>query len=305
MPTDVLTLREEQAHTHGAVHEAVCQRHRELAAHSPENADLMYLALRCETPGPERDRRLIAARVKAPNSAWLALIASDAYERSNDLDGALAALTLATNIPVMKPYVAVDAARVLRLTGHTSEAAQLATSSPLLRARLVAEGDEQRFDGEPLSPILMAYQHLAHGRLQAALQVAPEAHRTRVARLVGASRGASPAQVDAALALDDEPELDEFALVASIGLRLRHQRDAKPFVTRLSASLNPKELEALQEFMQADKLLGKPDTLAQQCTLVRRGQLYVLGAVILGERTPEAWLTTLRAVLLPDERPHL
>jgi len=306
-PTDVLTLREEQTHSQGLDHEAVCRRHRELSDKSPQNADLLYLALRCDNSGPARDQRIVAARAESPHNPWIALLASDVYERHDDCEHALGSLRLARSIQAMSEHTVFDEARVLRLRGRTDELSRLASSWPSLRQRLVVETPAESLDESPLSPILRAYQHLAHGRLDAALHEAPEPQRPRLLRLVGASRNASPAQVQAALALDDAEGSDDFTLTASIGLLIRHGRNPDTLVHRLSSSLGPSEMEAVRAFMQPDQIVGKPEAeaLAHRFAYARRGALYVLGAVILGDRTPEAWLHGLRAVLFPDEHPYL
>jgi hypothetical protein len=195
---------------------------------------------------------------------------------------------------------------VLRLLGPSrdSELAQLARKSPLVKQMLTLEAT----NGAWLPPSLQPYAKLAQGDLTGALSCAEAGERARVTRLVGASKGASPAQIEAALALADDQAIDSGTIFASVGLRLKHHKDPTALIARLEEFASAEEQDALRAFLQPDKLVSKSEAAreaASQLSLSTRAHAYVMAAVQLGERTPEAWLTTVRSALFANERPHL
>jgi hypothetical protein len=124
-------------------------------------------------------------------------------------------------------------------------------------------------------------------------------------RLVGASDGASAAQVQAAL---DEPVtngIDQVTLLVSAALALRHGRDAEPYWAQ--AKPMREYAPRLRRFIEAAKA-GKYQEAEMELGAMQmeaRALAYAAGVVAAGDAAPARWRKTARLVLFAPERPYL
>jgi hypothetical protein len=157
---------------------------------------------------------------------------------------------------------------------------------------------------------LTAYAKLAEGNLKGAADqgIDDPLHGPRLTRLIGASRGATRQQIDAALALEETVGIDADTLLPSVALLLRERRDAKALLTRVPEFFDRDEQEVLVRFFEPAALLkesGTADTLTSKLAPRSRGLAYTTAVVILGEKAPTLWLIGARKLLFSYERPFL
>jgi Zn-dependent protease with chaperone function len=306
-PHDVAALRAEQDQPDAAKKAAACARQTRLAAEAPDDADLEYAAIRCRPHGDARDEAFLAAAQKASSNPWLAIAAGYVYAQRADWRRAFASWMTAREYAGTPPAIWYDSARVARIVGADldDELRKLTSSSAPLRHELALETEEELPSGAPA-----AYRHLAHGALADATRaVGDDAElRARITRLVGASRGATRADVAAALALPANVGVDHGTLWSAIGLALREKADAAPLLARAAELEDPEDRPFVEAFSRPSGLARDP--AAARATLSHldpyaRGQAYALGCVILGDAAPEDWRRAARALLFAPERPFL
>ncbi|MFZ5893575.1 MAG: M48 family metallopeptidase [Myxococcota bacterium] len=306
-PNDVLALRLEQDSARGAERTQVCERHKQLAGAANGNPDFEYLVLRCQSAGPERDRAFLQASERFPQNPWLAFSAGNVHARRGDWKAALRAYRVGRSAPGMSDELAMVMARLLRVLGREGASAlkQLAESSVPVKQRLALETV-----ATDLPKVESPYAAIIRGHLSGALEsaAADEPSRARVLRLVAASKGASSEQVRDALTLSDREGIDADTIWPAIALNLKNKQSADTLIARLQEFTEEGELEAAREFLTPEKLLKNPartEQLLAQLSPVTRGHVYVMAAVLLGDKAPEPWLEQLRALLFADERPRL
>jgi hypothetical protein len=151
------------------------------------------------------------------------------------------------------------------------------------------------------------YGALSRGELAKALAASSgdPAQAARMRRLVGASDGASAAQVQAAL---DEPVtngIDQVTLLVSAALALRHGRDTEPYWAQ--AKPMREYAPRLRRFIEAAKA-GKYQEAEMELGAMQmeaRALAYAAGVVAAGDAAPARWRKTARLVLFAPERPYL
>jgi Zn-dependent protease with chaperone function len=307
-PHDMLTMRAEQDQPDAAAKAEVCARHTRLAAAAPDDADLRYLALRCQPEGPARDDATLAAQKRAPDHPWLAMAAGYIHAHHSRWKEALACWTIARQSDgMLAERLLMDSARVMRIAGSAFDAdlQALARESADLRTYLALDAGTEQARG-PAVP----YVNLARGALAEASAAAGNDvdNRARIVRLVAASRGATADQVAAATALPADAGIDYHTLWPAIGLALRGKQDATALLARMKDFTRPRDIAALEQFLRPERLLkDKKATQAAISALdpIERGHAYVLGTVILGDAAPESWRTEAHALLFAVERPYL
>jgi hypothetical protein len=166
----------------------------------------------------------------------------------------------------------------------------------------------QRIEGGARSddwPVPVAWRALFKGQLADALRKAKETKdpglSARMTVLVGASDGASPDEVDAALRATStaiEPWL-AVALSLRAGRPVERPGDLVPGIT--SVLVQESVLAALQSASREPKRL---DAAMQGLDVRQRAIVSAMGAIVLGARAPAAWRRTARAGLFIFERPY-
>ncbi len=305
-PEDVMLLRMEQDVTTGEPHEAVCARHRQMAQRKP-GGSLQYLALRCLENDDERHAAVLAALEKWPRDPWLAMAVGaghadrGAYAEAQPLyDRAVTAL------PVMRPVLALEAARLRRLVS--------ADATPDLRGLARYSDDIEMFtsiergiglDGTPLAP----YALLAQGHLDAAAERARqlEEGRGRALVAIASSDGAPAALIREALDQPLDYDADFDTGIALYTLALIARRDPAPY-----AAVLEKQLGAL-----APSVVGYVDAVnrdgnaAAAYASLPRGDMKVrlqslrAAVMLFGRDAPPEWRHEVSRGLFVGERGYL
>ena len=306
-PHDIVAMRAEQDQPDVAAKAEACVRQTRLAAATPDDGDLAYLAMRCQPPGRARDEAALAARKRAPHNAWVALSAGYVHARRSEWNQALACWAIARGSDALAEQAATESARVIRIAGRELDTnlQALARESVTLRNYLAVETGN-----EPIPGSAAAYVKLASGALADAADAAGEdaVTRARIVRLVAASRGATAEQIAAAAALPADAGIDYHTIWPAIGLALRNKQDATALVARIKDFTEFEDVPVFEEFLHPERLV-KDKKAAQAASsaldLIDRGHAYVLGIAILGDAAPDAWRSEARALLFAPERPFL
>jgi len=286
-----------------------CDRHRAMAAASPTQPDLAYLAVRCLPPGPERDEGFLAGHRRWPSSAWFANAAGAVEGERGHYEEALADYTVAIKAsPVLRQVVPVEATRLERLLHPESAQARqraYARQSPILANMLQLEPGTARAEG-PYRALAM----LANGQLDEAVKAAARTPMAgHVLRLAAASEGASAAlKAQAArLAPSDGVDDDTVWLALAAGARADDPAIAS-VLQRLNRNYDsPGAIEKIERFLALSRAsdVAGAERMLDGVPVALRGQAFVAGAYLLGDRTPEAWRSYARSVLFSAERPYM
>lgn len=305
-PTDTFNLRLEQQLAVGAEHEAVCARHRQMAAASPGSPDLQYLAARCISDPREQARTFLALHRRWPRNVWLDLGAGYALAGDARWQQALPLIDAARlALPGLVEQLTVMTARIRRVVAgsRTADLSDLTGSSDLLNTLASVETDEGAENG-PQRP----YTFLARGDLANALvSGSSDAERDRVLRLVAASDGAPSELVLRALELPPEAGLDADTLLPTLALAARSGRSLDPFMDAARRILGQSSEQVLRVF----SLLRSRASRAQVEAALRglepdeRGRLYVAAVLLRGTACPADWRLGAQRLLFAAERPYL
>ena len=311
-PSDIIALRAEQDQEDPAAKAEVCARHTRLAEATPNDADLVYLALRCRPAGAARDEATLAALARAPLHPWLSYAAGYVYVHRSEWQKALECWATASESEALKENAVMERARVMRLVGaeYDSGLEALAREDKTLKTYLALEREK---DPSSFPKAAAPYLKLASGALDDAADAAgDDAHtRARIIRLVAASRGATPAEIAAAAALPADAGIDYHTIWAAIGVALHEKKDASAFIARMKEYAHADAIPVLDQFVHPDQLakLAKDKKAARAAINsldpMDRGHACVLGTVILGDDAPDSWRKEARALLFIPERPFL
>jgi Zn-dependent protease with chaperone function len=273
----------------------ICAAARRRAAERPDDGDRLYLALRCGVRGGDK-QEIADAAARFPANPWLGYLH---VRKLLDLGAWNEALEPLRRIQGKLPYanedLEIQLERLQRLLeGEVKPHALRAGSRVATMAQLESAADS-------------AYAALNRGALGQALAGAKgdPGHAARMRRLVGASDGASAAQVQAAL---DEPMLDGTdpnTLLVSAALALRQGRDAEPYWVQAGVlGEHGPRVRRFIEDARAGKYLEAEQSLGDM-PMELRALAYAAGVVAAGEGAPARWRKMARLLLFAPERPYL
>jgi hypothetical protein len=301
-PDDVALLRLRQD-TAGAQREAVCAADTARAKAAPDNGDLAYLALRCRPEGPDTVAAFQAAAARWPTNPWLRFaVTYDLLSRGQFAAAAPQVPALIEALPAMRERLALLAARLQRLQkGAAADYAPYLPLSPRLRALL----DAEQGGSAPQGPE-RAIAELAVGNLSAAKHLVVGAPiEPYVARLIGASDGASAEQVARVLDIPVMAGMEPATVLPSAALALRMDRDASAYLK--AARTYFFEADAVERFLRAVKANRSQAECEQSLGPVSpelRPLAYAAALVLLKDKAPAEWRRVANGMLFAPERPH-
>jgi len=304
-PTDTFNLRLEQAASTGAEHEAACARQRQMAAAAPDTPDLQYLAVRCINTPEEQDRAFLALQQRWPRNGWLALAAGYTLAGEARWQEALPLIdTARVKIPALTEELTVFSARIRRVIAGSQlpDLSGLGRSDLLqiLRAAEVANGNA--------TGVLRAYSLLSRGEFDSALAISNgSAEQARLLRLVAASDGARPSQIERALELPTEVGMDGDTLLPTLALAARAGRplDALKQLSAKFFGADADRVLAAFSLLQTNADRAKVEAAIRGLDPVQRGHIYVAAAILRGKACPPDWRIASRRLLFAPERPFL
>ncbi|MET0540400.1 MAG: hypothetical protein ABWZ88_01465, partial [Variovorax sp.] len=319
-PYEIITLRALQDTAPAGERHRVCERHRELQRARPDRGDLVYLTVRCIDDEAVRDATFKRGAAQYPDSAWFAYAAAHVWAAEQAWPQARLALEAAVKSPPLRHAVSMDLARIRRIeSGEGADLADLAAHSQTLRTLVELRGSNlSASEGAALG-----YAALDRGQLDRALAIAeaPSAPEPRLALLVGASDGAKPAAVAAALKAQDKLALDFDDAWMAVGLAIRSGQKTDRVLAAWVRRMPAFEAKAVGSFVAGveavrdptrDPLRAEPtlrdrthlEALLQGVSPTLRAQAYGIGLIAWGQRAPAPWRSFARRALLPAERPY-
>lgn len=299
---DVGTLRIEQ-NMASIDRPGVCARHTALAAKSPTNSGLQYVAARCLADSEAQNNAMLEGASRWPQSGWFALGAGYAETSRGNWRAALGLLEQArTSIPSMEDSVSLEMARIYRLLGETVPVTLQRSSDALRFYTSLEKGDDQE-EGPA-----KALSELERGDIEQALRHAgTKQFGDRLLRLAAGSVDASPEVVRRALALPVDRGLDFETAWVMLALSGREHGDASAYLPAL-AQMDQGHKASMLNFRQA-LLNGMPPTKAENLLMglppLELGEAYCMGAIMLGKAAPPNWREKARHLLFASERPYL
>ena len=305
-PTDTFELRLEQEFATGATLDSVCKRQQQMAAASADNPDLQYLAVRCITDIPEQDRQFLALHERWPNNLWLAFAAGHTLAGSARWKEALPLVDAARNgLPGLSEELTVITARIRRIASglQSPDFSDLRRSDTLQTLMATDKGDENA------AGVLRSYALLAKGNFAGALAepAGSASDQARLLRLVAASDGAQPSQIERGLNLPPDLGVDSDTLLPALALAARAGRPLAPFkqISEKVLGTDAKQVLTAFSLLQANADHAKVEEAIRGLDPILRGHVYVAAAILRGRACPTDWRMASRLLLFATERPFL
>jgi hypothetical protein len=304
----VAALRAEQDGTRAGAHAEVCARHVAASRAAPDNPNLRYVAVRCETESPQKWQAFIDGHARWPAHAWFGYAAAYSELDFGRLDAGLAGLGEArARLAPLAEHIAIDEARLRRFLKQddAKHMAELTRVSPMLQTRLAMESGTSTAE----EPLPTEYAELARGRFDAAIKAAAtgSAHRqARLLRLAAASDGADQQLVIRAIALPLDSGVDDATAWLAAAVAARGGQDIESFIA-VVARRSPTDAALMRVFfeqLQKTRDVGVADRVLAEVSFQWRMQAYAAGVVLLGREAPAAWRDAARKLLFADERPY-
>ncbi len=308
-PRDIYNMRLEQDFAPPTVHAAVCARDQDLAAASPANPDLQYLAIRCLEDREEQAKQYLEQVARWPRNGWLEFGAGYVLANRGQWQEALAMYDQARRrLPGMTEQLTVVTARLTRMVNGLSAAQlrPLLDKSQLLQTVSFADVPPPN---AKLGGIAPAYLMLAQGNLDQALSVSegtPE-DQARLLRLVAASDGAPGETIERALTLSPDRGLDAQTLLPTLALLARKGGDLEPYLQRASKILGEDTNAVLNAFSLVRGHAEKSviDNALRGLPMEHHAGIYVAAAILRGNACPGEWRMAAQRLLFSTERPYL
>lgn len=166
------------------------------------------------------------------------------------------------------------------------------------------EGAAQKDDW----PFLKAYHQLRAGNLFEANREllggqVSETARARIHLLVGASDGASEAQVKDALEVLPPPDL----AWVDVALSIREGQSVQTVGDAVSGLRGAAEQEELASVLSDEGLVKSParlEAIAKPLLIRDRAVVLAMGVIVLGDKAPARWRSEVKELLFTIERPH-
>ncbi len=300
---DVMTHRfvQDMADERGEL-EAVCAEHNAKLAENPGDSMWVYLTTRCMPNGPEQNAAFLRAAVDYPENPWLTGAAGYTYVEQNQWDAALGAFESAyESLPSMRSTYVDQIARVRRMAyGLDTDYSDMAAHSQRLEMIAMIESDDPN-----MSPFLLAWQRLAQGDLDGALQAAEDSGGVspELLRLVAASDGASAEQIAMASSLTMEEGIDQETIWVATGFAMRHGLPTDELLAKGDEILYSRK-DVFREFAAAIGDRAAAERALSGSHAIERGYAYAMGVVALGDRAPEEWREGAKRLLFAPERPY-
>ena len=300
----------------GPSHDAVCARDRARAQARPDDGDRAYLATRCDADGAARDAAFAAEHARWPANPWLAYSVGWIDAENDRWQDAIADFEQAKRgLPTYADVTDEMEARILRYTGAPADQVHNLVQHSAKFAKWIEIEDPTWRAGAEDGPLVAAYAAMARGEILdlPANQGLERYDLARLARLQGASDGASPALVKRALDVPLTAGLDADSFWIATGLALRAHQDTAELhrimadPARLPSASTPSHMQRMwQQVLAAAQPSARALTPADLRGLdpEERGHVYAALAVALGAKAPADYRIAANRLLFAIERPY-
>ena len=133
------------------------------------------------------------------------------------------------------------------------------------------------------------------------------ADQARLLRLVAASDGAQPSQIERGLNLPPDLGVDSDTLLPALALAARAGRPLAPFkqISEKVLGTDAKQVLTAFSLLQANADHAKVEEAIRGLDPILRGHVYVAAAILRGRACPTDWRMASRLLLFATERPFL
>jgi Zn-dependent protease with chaperone function len=305
----VSIMRVEQDTADASSREAVCARHRQWAAAHPGAAGA-YLAARCISDESAKEQAFRDGIAQYPGDPYFSWAAAWSATRKGQWDGALSFVEPALNEPSLRDDASVLGAQLervrwaLSMLDRYSSPPMAMEGAPIERfvdrSNYVRELlESERGTGEQSTGPLYA---LARGQLNSVLaRITDAPRRAAFTQLIGASDGATRAQIAAALQTD----LDQHPSTAPWVVALAIRELGQPPET-MAAALRPHatSYEALVQWLRGLRALAPGVSVPEPPAECDQAMALAMGTIVLSDRAPMRWRTVANAFYFVGQRPY-
>ncbi len=305
---EIYALRALQDNADSVQRIVICKEHRQLAAQEPENADYLYLTIRCIADETEKNKAFIEGHKKFPQHPWLAFASAYSYSEIGKWRKSYAAFQAASaNNEPLRASIGLDAERIRRVLES-----KLKIDVP--HAERVQTTDIEAYKemesgqlGGQLGNSNHVYYLIAEGKLVKALEYcnAYEDIKPRVLHMLAASEGAGQDVIESALNLQTDEGIDYDSVWAALGVAVRENVATTDYID--TVALMGYDRNKVSDFI---KLVKQGNILGAEAVLMNldfrfKSRYYIRGVVILGEKAPQNWKIYMNSLLFANERPFV
>lgn len=306
-PNEIISWRSLQDVTDSTEKQGVCKRMQQYSEAEPDNPDWYYLTTRCLPDGPEQHTRFIAGFERWSDHSWLGLAAGHLYGAQEDWAKAHEAFVVAIQAgPGFESALSLSMDRIRRI----AKAEGININKPLIEempyvqiGALLETAHEDEIKDNAYYP----YWLLQQGRLDDAIQQAEAGFiKDDIMRKVALSDGATEFQIQQAIALNENTATGE-AIWSSLGVLVQQGEDLSSQRTQLAEVAREEDVVRVLDFVKqirAGQVEAAKESMKKASVNVK-GELAVLGLIVLKDKAPERWRTVAKHLLYGQERPYL
>ena len=303
-PADVVLRREQFDAADPAQQKVLCSEADAQSKAAPDDGNLKYLALRCQSDSFALAAQARQAALRWPDNAWLAYTVAYDQLATSDYKAALAGFEkAATQLPGRASQLAGDIGRIRHYLDPEADLSAQTAQSPVLNYMV----NQHHGVGDPGTPG-RAFAALAAGQLDSALAYSKgdQGSAATVLRLVAASDGASDEVVARAMALRPEQGAAMPTVWLMVGMDLRSGADpAKHRAAAIAASGNfGTQMAAFMDSVRKGDDPRVSERLLASTNPQVRGFAYSAAIVAKGRKAPQAWRDYVKRMLFAPERPY-
>jgi hypothetical protein len=304
-PLDVPALRACQDLAKGKEKENVCEQQRKLFLKDPENPNLYYLNCRCLEDEAKSMDAFLRGHQKWPRNPWLAYATGYFYIKHEKWSEALSCFdTVFKHGPVLRQYIIDEIKRISQLVGRENPTEYKNLELTYLTFVSKVENSTELNPGDKY----YAFKLLAKGELDKAVNFANSDTNIYgvILRLAAVSTGAPKSVIGKAMALPKNSFINSATLIPAIALASKNNLPLSDFEEALKRSYGEYadsvykfiDLVKHNKLAEAEQLtnIGKPQI---------KGQMSLLGVLLLGNKTLEKWKLYADKLLYITEKPYL
>lgn len=304
-PSDVMLQRLYYSTLSGSEKDVWCADQKRAAKSAPSNADMQYLAIRCEKESVQKNIAYMNAAKATPDNPWLAMAAGYVSLGEMNLSTGAEYLDFArTRIPAVGQYVNVELARLRRLQKNDANAS---VQDLIPGSRELGYLHASEIQDESTSVETLAQQAVVIGE-RISEYPEDEFYRAKIIWMQAASVGASTEQITQAFALSADEGLDRDTVLLAYALARRTQRDAGAYRDSIAMFYNEEQVDKMIDFLDAVAAGESPrsaEDYLRGIDLGARGHAYAAARLLRADETTNVWQHAAKLILFVAERPNL
>ncbi|AVP99021.1 Zn-dependent protease with chaperone function [Ahniella affigens] len=303
LPNEVVTLRALQDSGTASEQQESCAVHQAQSAAAPDNPDLIYLAIRCESDSAAQNQAFVAALARFPEHPWLRLARANILAERVQWDAALAAFVQSyAELPEMRGWARSALVRLARLRDqqHDPDVVRALVADPDLEA-LVRATDGQSTAGYEWTK---GYAWFSRGDLRVAADAMQAKQNPDALIKLAASDGADANLIEQAMRVSVDTELEASVRMLQYALIERQGGNGQIWLDAAVADLDESDAALARAFLMQMAAGLAAETNLSEMPPQLRAQLYAAARVRLGRNCPPLWEQIATRYLFISERPY-